>query len=42
MTGAWRNASGAGPAWRLIDGAIGLIMVGIALKLAMGQGFPAA
>ncbi|MFO8047002.1 MAG: LysE family transporter [Halomonas sp.] len=29
-------------AWRLIDGAIGIMMAAIAFKLAMGQGFPGA
>ena len=29
-------------AWRLIDGAIGMMMAAIALKLATGQGFPGA
>lgn len=28
--------------WRLIDGAIGMMMAAIALKLATGQGFPGA
>lgn len=29
-------------AWRLIDGGIGLMMAAIALRLALGQGFPVA